>query len=499
MPKSWMTTGSSYGLQDGNVYIKKHDTLTPFVWGGRCWRLEDSSETLGGMSITTRFDPRGGVERDSVRPEAPGETSGTLIMKRLQADRAKTDLKRCYWDLDLRMHCAGGDRDAWTKWEEITRFCYSKFNERGLSGTNWEGDEEAMVNLPYVALSVDDIYRVSGSEYTAPAALSVEFMDVDTCQSERCPDKCDDQEDCIVVAVTRADTGVASLVYNLAGGDDDDWTAVTLTTFAANDATKVLCLGSLIIALSPGYKGITYSNNLGATQTDVGPTAVTTWNTHAPACIDGIDQSFIIVGCADGYITVSYDAGMTWETVSSGEATTNAIGDIMIARDNPQVIYASSSAADVVIKSENGGRTWDAVAATGCATGLTALYVINRSTVLAGNSTGQLRQTTDGGATWTEQDDLPGVTTKATSTINDITGCGCGVLYLTMVEIGAGASRRIYRNVDGGAEGRWYVPADLGTLAATTGPTTAITCCGPNHAVAVGGLAATNSSTILIE
>jgi len=504
MGKSWLTSGNAYGLQDGSTYIKHHGTLDPFVWGGRCWRLEDSSETMGGVTITTRFNPRGGIERDTVRAEPPGETSGTLVMKRLQADRAKSDLRRCYWDLDQRMQCGGMDRDAWTKWEEITRYCYSKFNERGLSGTAWEGDEDAMVNFPYVALSVDDIYRVGGSEFTSPASLSVDIVDVDSCQPSRCPDRCDDQEDCVVVAVTIVETDTNTyLLSNLAGGDDDNWTATSLAAFSAAGggagvaADKVLCMGDFVIALSAAYPGIiiTHISSL-ATQTAV----TTPWAAHAPACIDGIDQSFIVVGAAAGYIMASYDAGINWEEVSSGEATASAIGDIMIARDNPQVIYASSSAADVVIKSENGGRTWDAVAATGTGVALTALYVIDQSTVLVGSGNGQLRQTVDGGATWTAQEQLPGMNTPATTTINDITGCGCGILYLTTDETtGGSTAARIYRNVDGGASGRWYEPDDIGTLTPATGPIQAITCCGPNHAVGVGGNAQATSSTILIE
>ena len=90
--------------------------------------------------------------------------------------------------------------------------------------------------------------------------------------------------------------------------------------------------------------------------------------------------------------------------------------------------------------------------------------------------------------------------TPATTTINDITGCGCGILYLTTDETtGGSTAARIYRNVDGGASGRWYEPADIGTLTPATGPIQAITCCGPNHAVAVGGNAQATSSTILIE
>lgn len=502
MGKSWLTSGSAYGLQDGSVYIKNYDTLDPFIWGGRCWRMEDSSETLGGVTVTTRFDPRGGIERDTVRAEPPGETSGTLVMKRLQADRAKSDLRHCYWILDQRMQCAGMDRDAWERWEEITRYCQAKFNERGLAGTSWEGDEDALVNLPFVALSVDDVYRVGGSENT-DTTQNRSYTDIDSCQPERCPDHCDDQEDCVVVAVTvkKETNGVEApyLVVNLAGGDDDNWTANQLATMVGYDAARVLCLGSFVVVIASGY-GIMHSDDLGTTEIYVPLADVTAWAAnHLPLCIDGIDQTFIVIGCEEGYITASYDAGRNWETVSSGEATTEPINDIMIARDNPQVIYASTEANKVVIKSENGGRTWFALGAIGMGgTGPTALYVVNQSTVLVGNDAGEVWQTVDGGTVWTQQSDLPGATVKGNVTINDITGCGCGILFMATEESGSVASR-IYRNVDGGAEGRWYVPADIGTLTHTTGPIEAITCCGPNHAVGVGGNGTTNSTSILIE
>jgi len=498
MPRSWITTGNSYGLQDGSVYIKKYGTLDPFVWGGRCWRLEDSSETLGGMTVTTRFNPRGGVERDTVRDEAPGNSSGTLAMKRLQADRAKTDLRRCKWILDQRMQCGGMDRDAPFKWEEITRQCYVKFSERSTSGTNWEGDEDAMVTLPWVALYTDDIYRVGGSESVAIAAKDIKILDVSVCQGERCPDRCDDQEECVVVAVTEDDTSNSYLLVNLAGGDDDNWTAVTLTGFGVNDADRVTCLGSFVVVISTGDTSIIYSDDLGTTQVELDQVIYTDWAANPPSCIDAIDQTFIIMGGSNGYAYISYDAARTWETVLSGEATANNLTDIMIARDNPQVIYATSNAADVVIKSENGGRTWFACQATTTAgTGLTALYVVDQSTVLVGTDAGEVFETVDGGTTWTEQVALPGATTKANVTIHEIVGCGCGVLFLAAEESG-GVAGRIYRNVDGGASGRWYEPDDIGALTTASGPFAAMDCCGPNHAVGVGGVAATSSSAILI-
>ena len=161
------TTGNVYGITDGAVYLKKHATLAPFVWGGRCMKLEDGTDNLGGVTVTTRFNPRGGVERGGVRLDAPGDVTTTLAMKRIQADTMKTELKMCFWDLDQRMHCSGIDRDAWTKWEEITRYCMAKMTDRVISGINWEGDEDSMVTFSVSALESYDIYRVSAEETTA--------------------------------------------------------------------------------------------------------------------------------------------------------------------------------------------------------------------------------------------------------------------------------------------------------------------------------------------
>lgn len=161
------TTGNVYGIQDGTVYLKKHATLAPFVWGGRCMKLEDGTDNLGGVTVTTRFNPRGGVERGGIRLDAPGDVTTNLVMKRIQADTMKTQLKMCFWDLDQRMHCSGMDRDAWTRWEEITRYCQAKMTDRTISGINWEGDEDSMVSFSVSALDSYDIYRVTAQETTA--------------------------------------------------------------------------------------------------------------------------------------------------------------------------------------------------------------------------------------------------------------------------------------------------------------------------------------------
>jgi len=486
-------------LTDGTVYLKKHNTLTPFIWGGRCMRLEEGTETLGGFAVTTRQNPRGGIERDGVRLEAPGETTTSLAMKRMQRDSMKTELRRCMYDLDLRIHCSGIDRDSPYKWEEITRYCKSKMTDRALTGTSWEGDEEAMVTFSVTALSVEDIYRVSGS-IGAPAhddlSLATTITDVTTCQPERCPDRCDEQEECVVVAVTEDDagTGWPHLLVNLYGGDLDLWTQQPLTTFGANDAVAVVCIGEFLVVVSTADTSIIYSDDRGVTQVNIDQATYTDWGTHAPTNIDAIDQTFVVMCGNDGYVYGSFDAARTWETLSHGETDVGNLVDIMIARDNPQVIY-SIDATTGVIKSENGGETFFAVTPHGGGNAL-SMYVVNQSTVLIGTADGEIYQTVDGGTTWVEQGDLPGLTTKADNNIEAITGCGCGVLYLVASDVTAN-EQKVFRSVDGGASGRWYEPSDYEDPGASN-VMTAVACCGPNHAIVTGGQAAATDAILLL-
>ncbi len=487
-------TGRTLSTQDGSVWLRRHDSLNAFVWGGRCMRTEEGSVADGGMSITTRQNPRGGVERDRTHMEVPGMAEGTVVMKRLQFDRNKTTMRSCLWDIDKRIHCGGIDRDAWNKWSEITRVCGAKFTERAIAGTTWEEGEDALVNFPYSGFNELDIYRVSGSNAASVAALDLLILDVDVCFGERCADFCDDQEDCVIVAVTEDDAANSYLLTNRYGGAFGQWQVVALTGFGAQDANAVACVGYFVIAVSTGDLSVIISDDLGATQVNIDDNDVPDWTANPPACVDAIDQTYIVLGGWNGYIYASHDAGRSWETIEDGQATTENITSIAICPTNPQIIYAASADADVIIKSENGGRTWYAVTATGTTgTGITSLCVLNENQVLVGTDAGEVFESTDGGITWSEQSDLP-IATKASTEIVDIVQAGCGVLYLAASH--AATENLIFRNVDGGADGKWYEPDDIEAIADDL---TAIACCGANHVVGVGGTAATSSIAVLIE
>jgi hypothetical protein len=162
---------------------------------------------------------------------------------------------------------------------------------------------------------------------------------------------------------------------------------------------------------------------------------------------------------------------------------------VRIAPSNRLIVYAWSSTAEVVVKSENGGETWFALDIPALAgAGITALGVHqdNANLVLIGTDAGEIWQSENGGEDWVEQMQIQGLTIKANATITDIETAGGGVWFASVNE--SAASNRVYINYEDGAGGAWeyYNPID-GTEYDTTDPILAIAVSDPNRCVAVGG------------
>jgi len=475
-------SGDSYGLTDGHVYIKRRDTFEPYVWGGKCMRVDEQTVTLRKMNITTRQSVDGGVERHQVRLDPPGESTFTLEMKRVQANHFKTLMRTCLWNVDHRVHCEGGDRDAWNKWEEITRLCVAAADERRMSGSNWEDTgADQMVTFPMTALETVDIYRVNGEglagqPISAPVAGTI--VDIDACHGARCPTGCDSQQDCRLAAVTMVDAD-PYILTSLDGGDLDTWDRVAITAWTSS-ADFILCLGKFIIVGNTSETAIVRSDDFGVTQVEVDQTVVTDFAANAPTQIDGIDMTYILICGNNGYMYRSTDAGRNFETVDAGAATTENLTRVMIARDNPQVAYAVG-ANEVVIKTENGGETWFAVTTAGTGT-IFGLNVKNQHQVLVVSIDENIYETVDGGVTWTAQEQPDGFAI-GTMTHADIVSCGCDEYFLSVTD---GTINRVYRNVYGGASGYWYYQL-TSEWEAIPDDVYAIACCGPNRAIAVGG------------
>jgi len=338
---------------------------------------------------------------------------------------------------------------------------------------------------------------------------AVALLDVTVCQPERCPDECDDQEEAVFVAVSAstdpASTGQACYLYtNVLGGDLDEWSnPITLSNWGqtvGENADAVLCIGEFVVIASTTAGEIIYSDDLGTTQVVV---TNTDWITNGPKDIDGIDQSFLVMVHENGHIYTSVDAGRTWSLSDDAQAC-SALHDyerVMIARDNAEVIYAvgcanTTDSTGSMTKSTNGSENWFALTDPRTAETsfcYTALCVLNQSDVIVGCSDGEIWETEDGGVTWSQQLEPVGFPDLGPS-VNDIVNCGCGVLWMAVSGTTASESV-IYRNVDGGASGKWFIPSEADSL---TQPPLAIACASVNLAVAVGGVPASTSGMVVL-
>ena len=480
-------SGNTYFEQDATIWLKNFDGFDPLIWGGRCMRVDESTVEDGNLVVKTRLDPRGGLERDpAVRLGMPGMASGTLVMKLLQSNRNKTELRNCLWVLDQRWHCQGKDRDAPAAWEYIKRTCPTRFGTRSLAGSTWEdGEAEALVSHPYQGLTEIDLYQIAAEygvlEFFEGGGLAASINDVSTCHGAICPAYCDPQRDCVVVAVTEPDTVYSDpwLLINLNGGNLPSWTGLALSEWLLG-ADAIWCAGEFLVIVSEGERAILRSDDLGTTRVEIdGVTGVTDWAAHAPLQIDGFDQSDIVIVGKDGYIWQSQDGARTWVTKDRGDASGGAdLTKVKIAKDNPMVRYAIGATGEVV-KSENGGDNWFPLVGPSAPAPLLAILVKNQSDLILVDNAAGVHTTEDGGQTWNTQS-LPDGFPDAALTHASLEMCGCDRVWMSGTD---GTAHAVLENIDGGADGKWY------QVAGQTIPDDpiALACCDPNRVIVVGG------------
>lgn len=470
-----------FTTQAGNVYLKPAGTFDRYQWGGNRMRLEEIQDALGDVSTTTRFDPRGGVQRDSLLKDIPGVVTTSIVMKHEQADRMKTQLSSDFWHVDKRMHVEGRDRDAPDKWIEIRRLLWGKATQRTDPATSWEAEEEGLITIPWSALDAVDIYQVNYGD--GATSVAGEIADVHAAiQGETV------LTDNLLYAVSAKPTaGDPALLVNANGGTIDDWVVKTLTGETVSPLS-VLGLGDFVF-VNQGAK-IMRSDDRGDTFVDI---TFADWAANNMLQMDAIDQSFIL-GCgAAGTIYASYDGARTWETlVAAGSSpTTQDLTRITISRNNPSVAYAIGL-QNAIIKTENGGFTWFAVTGPIAATDLLGIHVEDVDSVLVLAGDGLVYESIDGGETWVAQGPLPGVTGGSFAR-GDIGGVEGDVYYLFLSDATNG--EHVLRNVEAGADGYWERVEQSDVIAE---PINAMAGVDTNVAALVGGTVDVSSLVALV-
>lgn len=487
-------TGNVVKLNSNVVYAKDAISFDPFVWAGECAYLGDITKPKKGRNPTYCQDARnGGIQITGTSQTLQGLPTTSLTIKEVIKDALASDLEDCLWHFDRRTYYC--DYDQWNKWEKIRRICLGGATERTDNGSSIDADDvDGMTSLAVTGTDVSNIYHVAIAVQTAIDSILAPWLDVDVCHGERCKSKCGSDNECVIATVSALVAGGSPyLAVNTRGGHQSYWTSYALTEWTTDDAIAVLCLGDFLLIASEATVDSQFlrSYDRGVTRTEL--TGNTDMATNPVTCLDAINQAFVVAGGQNGYLYGSTDNADSWETLEAGAATTEDINKVLIVADDPSIIYAIGD-NNAMLKSENGGGSFFAITGPSVGDNLTSIYALNENHILVGNDDGELWQTEDGASTWTLQSTWPGLTPGAgTTVVRDIAGCGCGVLWAIVADtsvtsFSTDTEQRLYRNVDGGASGRWYLEenGDMDGILNGHEPY-AVACCGPNRAVVVGG------------
>jgi photosystem II stability/assembly factor-like uncharacterized protein len=156
---------------------------------------------------------------------------------------------------------------------------------------------------------------------------------------------------------------------------------------------------------SAGSIGVSRSRDGGATWTDLGQRTTAIF----AMAVRSSNPNTIYIGTTNGTVFKSQDAGITWQSASSGLPPANILA--LAADPNSETIYAGAERYGIW-KSKDGGRTWSA---TGHVDGFTVTPVTSivvaadSSAVYASGDSVGMFVSTDGGETW--QNAIAGIPT----------------------------------------------------------------------------------------
>ena len=212
------------------------------------------------------------------------------------------------------------------------------------------------------------------------------------------------------------------------------------------------------------------------------------------------DLNTILAGSASGGIFRSKDQGVSWEPIFD-EAASLAIGDIAIARSNPEVIYVGTGEANAgggslaydglgVYKSSDRGESWEHIGLEGVGSiGRVAIDPENENTVFVaamgrlfgGNPERGIYRTNDGGVNWDQVLSISDTTGGIDLAIHPT---NANIVYAAMWErsrrpndiIYGGETSGLYRSKDGGdnwellQNGLPTLPDTIGRIAIAIAP-----------------------------
>jgi len=479
---------------EGNVDVQVGGPGNDWEYLSACATMTGPTVPYGGTEIRWCQDPNkaNGFKVSSQFRTAPDQISFDLVTKLGKVDFL-ADLN-CPFGLRARYAKCGTREDPANYDPLMLAYCNVQLQEKSYEDLvvgDPANQDEILVTTPSQATSEYRIQKVVPAREGTAAELGDQIInDLSYCDQISCGGYCGDKSDgCTkVFAGTNADTtpyaspNLIKGVKNMATGVFT-WTIAPILGLNGN-VCNIECTGGRLFVSSNADSAVGWNANDGA-QND--------WNfvilgnapstSHNSMFMRNAHEGYI--GCVNGYIYKTDNAGGTWTAVLKGTVTTQTINAIY-AYDR-DLVYAVGNAG-VIIKSQDGGVTWEDVSEVAI-TGNGNLWDVivpperPREIYVANN---KIWRSKDAGANWANVPfDGDGV-----GSVDDMAFCGpCAGDVLWILHNDAGPRARILRDLSGGAGGDnvevvmdWLkiipVGIDLNVLA----------CCGVNTVMAGGAL-----------
>lgn len=400
--------------ESGEIYIQPDGPNTEPQFLGTCVDLDDISEDRGGIAdLIQCFDGQGGWATlgATYSPPTPITLKLTtwLGVNLDLVERIVAENKNCPTPVYIHKRNCGqaGVFGNWARSFVLNAQRITNTTVMGLAARNEDKVAEQSAELvalpPMVRHAQLVVQRQSTSEANALNALAFS-------EQNKCSGPCGAAEtagDRGMVAGDNTALASANVLYTSNGGT---FAATATDPFAVAEIVSVLVKVTVNSNTARWIAGrgttdagnpaeIAYSDDNGATWTNVNVGSTNGQYFDSPQAIFALDQDNIWAVTTGGYIYKSTDAGETWTAQESG---------VIVATDYNAVVFFDANVgyvggdSNVIVYTANGGATWSALTGPSAQAGVrvNTLAVPTESRVFVGYADGDLYYTEDGGATW---------------------------------------------------------------------------------------------------
>ena len=405
---------------EGALWAQRDGPNTIPVYLG-CHQLGDVDEPQGDVELIYCPD-ESGPSRFRTVGSLQGAAGAITTSVTTDVTDELDELERSKCPFTLFVHMSkSGRKDVFTNFDRTFVFVNVRITSRGLTNLTARTPDDNARSEQTFDLSAETLLHlvtptISAQSNSETAAINdITFCNEETCRTDEDPASAVCQSGFAVCDhVVGSPAASANVLKTTNGGT---WVACAADPFEVGenisgvecfalgrDTTRVIVSRGSPVALSGPMTS--YSDDSGATWTDVAVNATGALYIPTGQSMFALDRNNIFVGLNNGYLYKSTDAGLSYTAIESGTIHSGNWNAIHFVDEN--VGWAVGD-ANILAKTVDGGTSWSQVTgptAMAAANALT-VWVLDRNRVWVGYDTGNLYYTLDGGATgnasWSER------------------------------------------------------------------------------------------------